>query len=114
MHVFHAKNRLARMWQQLTSTFRSRRHEPIRTRTAHRFRPLMDLLEDRCTPSISGAIYTSLNDGTAVNANLFPSIDAVYLNGGPQNANGNGLPNGNYYYQVTDPSGHTLLSTDPV
>lgn len=36
----------------------------------------------------------------------------MYLNGGPQNANGPGLPEGLYYFQVTDPSGGTLLSTD--
>jgi hypothetical protein len=39
----------------------------------------------------------------------------VYLTGGPQNHNNPGLvPNGLYYFQVTDPSGAVLLSTDPI
>ena len=60
-----------------------------------------------------GAIYTSLNDGSAVNQNLYDAKPAVYLNGGPQNLNGSGLPDGTYYFQVTNPSGSVLLSTDP-
>jgi hypothetical protein len=61
--------------------------------------------------NFSGAIYTSKADGTLVNQNIYPSKDAVYLNGGPQNLNGSGLPTGTYYFQVTSPSG-ILLSTD--
>jgi len=63
--------------------------------------------------SFFGAIYTSLGDGTAVNHNVYDAKQDVYLNGGPQNQNGNGLPNGTYYFQVTNPSGSVLLSTDP-
>lgn len=63
--------------------------------------------------AISGAIYTSLGDGTAVNMNLYTAKEDVYLNGGPQNANAAGLPVGTYYFQVTNPSGSVLLSTDP-
>jgi hypothetical protein len=63
---------------------------------------------------ISGAIYTSKADGSIPNANIYPSKDAVYLNGGPQNENSAGLPPGHYYFQVTDPSGVTLLSTDDI
>ncbi|MFN0138828.1 MAG: hypothetical protein ACKVQW_01920 [Pyrinomonadaceae bacterium] len=59
-----------------------------------------------------GAIYTTTFDGQSVNENIYSSKDAVYLSGGPQNANANGLPDGTYYFQVTDPSGATLLSTD--
>lgn len=59
----------------------------------------------------SGAIYTSLKDGTTVNQNLYDKCDEVYLNGGPQNQNGQGLPDGIYYFQVTTPNGD-LLSTD--
>jgi hypothetical protein len=62
--------------------------------------------------AFNGAIYTSTFDGQIVNQNLYPSKDAVYLNGGPQNLNGKGLPNGEYYFQVTTPSGAKLLSTD--
>jgi hypothetical protein len=61
---------------------------------------------------LSGAIYTTTQNGTAVNANIFGSTDDAYLGGGPQNLNAKGLPDGTYYFQVTDPSGKTLLSTD--
>ena len=60
----------------------------------------------------TGAIYTTWPDGTTTNGNVYDSKDHVYLNGGPQNANANGLPDGIYFFQVTDPSGKTLLSTD--
>ena len=56
--------------------------------------------------NFSGAIYTSVGDGTVVNANLYDSKQDVYLYG-------KGLPDGTYYFQVTDPSGAILLSTDP-
>jgi hypothetical protein len=62
--------------------------------------------------ALTGAIFTSTIDGTRVNQNLYDSKSDVYLNGGPQNQNGAGLPDGVYYFQVTDPSGATLLSTD--
>ena len=63
----------------------------------------------------SGAIFTTLSDGSEVNVNQFPSKEAVYLDGGPgpgapQTAAG--LDDGVYVFQVTDPSGKTLLSTD--
>src|SRR5918911_4676344 len=64
---------------------------------------------------VTGAIFTTTNGGTTVNGNIYESKDAVYLNGGPQpNApcTAAGLPDGDYYFQVTDPSGATLLSTD--
>ncbi len=66
---------------------------------------------------LSGAIFTTNVNGTRVNQNSFPSKCDVYLDGGPGlNApqGAAGLPDGNYYFQVTDPSGKTLLSTDPV
>jgi hypothetical protein len=64
----------------------------------------------------SGAIFTTLADGSEVNLNIFPSKEAVYLDGGPgpgapQTAAG--LDDGTYVFQVTSPSGKTLLSTDP-
>jgi len=59
-----------------------------------------------------GAIYTTLGDGQTVNQNVYPAKDLVYLNGGPQNQNAHGLPDGTYYFQVTNPSGSVLLSTD--
>jgi hypothetical protein len=65
-----------------------------------------------CIAQVSGAIYTTRADGTTVNANIYDLNTDVYLNGGPQNATSAGLPVGIYYFQVTDPSGSTLLSTD--
>jgi hypothetical protein len=62
--------------------------------------------------AFSGAIYTTTFDGSSVNQNIYSNKNAVYLNGGPQNENANGLPDGTYYFQVTDPSGANLLSTD--
>ena len=60
----------------------------------------------------SGAIHTTVPDGTTVNGNLYPSKGQVYFTGGPQNLKANGLPDGRYYFQVTDPSGAVLLSND--
>lgn len=62
--------------------------------------------------AFSGAIYTTDKTGTVVNQNLYPTSTDVYLNGGPQNKNAAGVPDGTYYFQVTDPSGKVLLSTD--
>ncbi len=63
----------------------------------------------------SGAIFTTLPDGSAVNFNIYDSKDDVYLDGGPgiqapQTAAG--LDDGTYVFQVTDPSGKNLLSLD--
>lgn len=65
--------------------------------------------------AIAGAIFTTVFDGSEVNFNIYPSKDAVYLDGGPgpgapQGAAG--LDDGTYVFQVTEPSGKTLLSTD--
>jgi hypothetical protein len=64
----------------------------------------------------SGAIFTTLVDGSEVNFNQYASKEEVYLDGGPgpgapQHAAG--LDDGRYVFQVTDPSGKNLLSTDP-
>ena len=63
----------------------------------------------------SGAIFTTVADGSEVNYNIYPNKEAVYLDGGPgpgapQTAAG--LDDGTYVFQVTDPSGRRLLSTD--
>jgi len=63
----------------------------------------------------SGAIFTTVADGSEVNFNIYPNKEAVYLDGGPgpgapQHAAG--LDDGTYVFQVTDPSGKKLLSTD--
>jgi hypothetical protein len=68
-------------------------------------------------PPVSGAIFTTDASGVPVNLNHYPNKQAVYLNGGPGlNApdDAAGLPDGTYSFQVTDPSGKTLLSTDAV
>ena len=66
---------------------------------------------------VTGAIFTTTFDGGFVNANVYDSFLGPYLNGGPRpNAPcaAAGLPNGDYYFQVTDPSGSVLLSTDSI
>jgi hypothetical protein len=66
---------------------------------------------------LTGAIFTTNSNGTVVNGNQYDSPCSVYLNGGPgvhAPVTAAGLPNGDYYFQVTDPSGKQLLSTDPV
>ena len=67
--------------------------------------------------AISGAIFTSTSDGATVNGNIYDAKEDVYLNGGPANVpgcNGGALQDGTYYFQVTDPSGGTLLSSDGI
>jgi hypothetical protein len=65
---------------------------------------------------VTGAIFTTLVDGSSVNHNIYNAKQDVYLNGGPNSPNAPctaaGLPNGDYYFQVTDPSGKVILSTD--
>jgi hypothetical protein len=67
--------------------------------------------------NVTGAIFTTVSDGTTVNANLYHSKCLVYLSGGPgvhAPSGAAGLPDGDYYFQVTDPSGKQLLNTDAV
>lgn len=66
---------------------------------------------------LSGAIFTSDVTGAPVNLNIYDDKGDVYLNGGPGASapqEAAGLPAGDYYFQVTDPSGKTLLSQDEV
>jgi hypothetical protein len=63
----------------------------------------------------SGAIFTTVFDGSEVNFNHYAAKEDVYLDGGPgpgapQEAAG--LDDGVYVFQVTDPSGKNLLSED--
>ncbi len=65
----------------------------------------------------SGAIFVTTVTGGVVGGNRFASKCAVYLDGGPgphAPRRAPGLADGDYYFQVTDPSGQVLLSTDPV
>jgi hypothetical protein len=64
--------------------------------------------------ALSGAIFTTNSDGTVVDGNIYTTACSVYLNGGPAHTGAAGLPAGDYYFQVTDPSGKVLLSTDPI
>jgi hypothetical protein len=67
------------------------------------------------SPPVTGAIFTTIADGTKVNGNIYADKNDVYLNGGPQSGCSQaGLPDGEYFYQVTDPSGKVMLSQDPV
>ncbi|UCD40519.1 MAG: hypothetical protein JSV87_03040 [Candidatus Bathyarchaeota archaeon] len=62
--------------------------------------------------SVTGAVWTSDPYGEQVNGNLYTNPRKVYLVGGPHKEGAAGLPDGIYYFQITDPSGKTLLSTD--
>jgi cysteine-rich repeat protein len=69
------------------------------------------------TVSLTGAVFTTLPDGSRVNANIYDDKEDVYLDGGPgpgAPSAAAALPEGDYYFQVTDPSGRTLLSTDDI
>jgi hypothetical protein len=60
---------------------------------------------------LTGAIFTSNADCSATNLNLYDEKTDVYLDGGPDHNNAAGLPDGDYYVQVTDPSGNPVLGT---
>jgi hypothetical protein len=62
---------------------------------------------------VSGAIFTTNSTCVATNENLFLSKDDVYLDGGPRKTGAAGLPPGNYFAKVTDPSGADLLGQTP-
>ncbi|MGD8506558.1 MAG: hypothetical protein PVF15_07850 [Candidatus Bathyarchaeota archaeon] len=62
--------------------------------------------------SVTGAIWTSDPHGERVNGNLYTNARKVYLAGGPHKEGAAGLPDGIYYFQITDPAGKALLSTD--
>lgn len=63
---------------------------------------------------LKGSIFTTTFDGQTVNENSYSSKDAVYISGGPQNTNSNGLPDGTYYFQVTDDPGGYWEQTAPL
>ena len=65
----------------------------------------------------SGAIFTTDRTASFVNGNVYEDPTDVYLNGGPHaNApcTAAGLPDDDYYFQVTDPSGQEVLSSDGI
>lgn len=66
---------------------------------------------------LAGAIFTTVEDGSRVNANIYDAREDVYLDGGPGDqapAGAAALPAGDYYFQVTEPAGKVLLSEDPI
>ena len=68
---------------------------------------------------LSGAIFTTTMNGVASTRTTTHKVrcDRRVARWGPRTeraAERRGLPDGDYYFQVTDPSGKTLLSTDPV
>ena len=64
---------------------------------------------------ISGALFTTDVAGN-VNVNQYENKEAVYLNGGPTNANcaAAGMDDGVYVFKVTNPSGGVDLSLDDI
>lgn len=65
--------------------------------------------------NINGAIWTTNGTGGTVDQNIYALKEDVYLNGGPNNVKASGLdPDFDYYFQVTDPSGKELLSSDSI
>src|SRR5438105_9400727 len=110
-----------------TTTFHTRKRGSLMSRTRKRisvsvaFLVLVSItsllvMAAKPQPALTGAIFTTLVDGSEVNFNIYSSKADVYLDGGPgpgapQKAAG--LPDGTWVFQVTDPSGKTLLSTDP-
>lgn len=58
----------------------------------------------------TGHIYTTDVACSGVDLNIYSSKDVVFLNGGPTGG-GSGLPDGNYYVQVTEPDGTPLGHT---
>jgi cysteine-rich repeat protein len=66
---------------------------------------------------VRGAIFTTLPDGSAVNHNIYDAKTDVYLDGGPAGGSPSSaaaLDEGDYYFQVTDPGGKVLLSSDDI
>jgi len=61
---------------------------------------------------VTGAVWTTDVGGT-VDRNIYAAKCDVYLNGGPKNEQQTALIDGTYYWQVTDPSGGLVLSTQP-
>lgn len=57
---------------------------------------------------ISGAIFTTDSTCSGVDLNIYSNKSDVYINGGPSYPGAAGLPDGNYFVQVTEPNGTVL------
>jgi hypothetical protein len=58
---------------------------------------------------VSGAVFTTESVCNDTNKNIFATKPDVFLDGGPRKVGSAGLPPGDYYVKVTDPSGADLL-----
>ena len=65
----------------------------------------------RAAPPLPGAVFTTDAGCTGVDLNIYGDKHDVYLDGGPSHPGAASLPDGNYYVQVTDPSGNCVLGT---
>jgi len=65
----------------------------------------------RADPPLPGAIFTTDSTCNGVDLNIYPAKGDVYLDGGPAHPGAASLPPGDYYVQVTDPSGACVLGT---
>ena len=79
------------------------------------FALLITAVPQQAFANFTGAIFTTTENGNTVDGNIYLAKcgeEGVWINGGPQQ-NNPGLPPDYYVFQVTDPSGKWLLSTDP-
>ena len=65
----------------------------------------------RADPPLPGAIFTTDSTCNGVDLNIYSAKGDVYLDGGPAHPGAASLPPGDYYVQVTDPSGACVLGT---
>jgi hypothetical protein len=64
------------------------------------------------TGPVTGAVFTTGPNCQTVNGNIYNDKASVYLDGGPARAGSAGLLSlTNYYVQVTDPNGNTVLGS---
>src|SRR5438477_13196451 len=62
----------------------------------------------RAAPPLPGAVFTTDAGCTGVDLNIYGDKHDVYLDGGPSHPGAASLTDGNYYGQVTDPSGNRV------
>lgn len=87
--------------------------------------PVFAIGDDTAGESVSGAVYTSTEDRTIVNANQYDTKPEVFFNGGPsdpdnpkdaallQPPDAESMAEWFWIFQVTNPSASDLLSEDP-
>lgn len=65
----------------------------------------------RADPPLPRAVFTTDSTCSGVDLNIYQLKSDVYLDRGPSHIGAASLPDGNYYVQVTDPSGACVLGT---